>query len=415
VKTRLTASITPVLAQAPKGSFGVAVSGGGDSVALLHLLYAWGFKNGRKIYVATVNHNLRKEAREEAGFVADLCQNLNLNHSILSWENWDGKGNLQNEARNARKSLLRGWACDLGLSAVALGHTEDDQAETFLMRLARGSGVDGLSGMQAVSGDNPVWIRPMLDISRSDLRDYLTGIGQGWIEDPSNKSEKFDRVKFRNAMPALAELGLTARRLASTAKGLQPARAALEQMTLKAAHHSCRLDKFGTVALDLEVLQAQPMDIQYRVLSHAVGWVTGTVYRPRFSALKSVYDLLRQGKSQTLAGCYIKVVSSKQVIVMRELANMASTPVSAGCFDRRWRVIADPCVMDADIRALGADGLIQLKDWRNLGVKRDILLQAPAAWQGNVVISAPLAGFDGPVRFDLKIDAVQFFLGIVSH
>ncbi len=414
-KTRLTSCIAPVLAQIPKGALGVAVSGGGDSVALLHLLCDWGHKNGRKIYTATVNHNLRKEAQAEAEFVADLCKNLNVNHSILSWEDWDGKGNLQNAARNARHSLLQGWAGNLGLVAVAVGHTEDDQAETFLMRLARGSGVDGLSGMQAVSGDNPVWLRPMLDISRQDLREYLISIGQEWIEDPSNKSEKFDRVKMRNAMPALAELGLTMRRLAKTAKGLQPARTALEQMTLTAARLCCTPDKFGTVVLDLEALQVQPMDIQYRVLSHAMGWVTGAVYRPRFSALKAVYELLRQGKSQTLAGCYIKAVSQKQVIVMRELANMALTTVATGSFDHRWQVIADGDLKNVVIGPLGENGLKQLKNWRNLGVKRDILMQTPAAWQDMAVISAPLVGFGGPVSFDLQLDTEQFFLGIVSH
>jgi tRNA(Ile)-lysidine synthase len=249
----------------------------------------------------------------------------------------------------------------------------------------------------------------MLDITRQDLRDYLNSIGQDWIEDPSNKSEKFDRVKMRNAMPVLAGLGLTTRRLAGTAKGLQPARAALKQMTLETAQVCCKPDKFGTVAIDLEILQAKPLDIQYRVVSHAMGWVSGAVYRPRFSALKSVYELLRQGKSQTLAGCYIKAVPPKQVIVMRELANMVSVPVSAGCFDGRWRVIADALVMDADSRPLGGNGLMQLKNWRDLGVKRDILLQTPAAWQDRVVISAPLAGFDGPVQFDLKIDARNSF------
>ena len=411
----LTAQINTVLSAVPKGPLGVAVSGGGDSVALLRLLCEPGQNHSRKVHVATVNHNLRSEAQAEAEFVAGLCDELNVSHSILNWDSWDGQGNLQNAARNARKALLAEWAHNMGLCAVALGHTQDDQAETFLMRLARGSGVDGLSAMRKISGNNPIWLRPMLDISRAALRGYLSDLGQAWIDDPSNKDEKFDRVKMRNAMPMLAELGLTTARLAKTADGLQSARLALEQATQDAAYKSCVPSKFGTVAIDLVSLQSCPLDIRYRVLSHAMIWVTGAAYRPRFAALKSIYYLLGQEKSQTLAGCYIKVLPKKQIIVMREVASMAPFSMENGCFDGRWYISADQIQEGVEIRPLGEKGLMQLKKWRNLGVLRDILLQTPAAWLGGTVISAPLAGFTGPIQVSLKIDPDQYYLDIVSH
>ncbi len=411
----LTAEVSTVLEAVPKGSLGVAVSGGSDSVALLRLLCDWGREHGRKIYAATVNHNLRVEAQTEAEFVANLCKDLEVPHSILNWNNWDGRGNLQNMARNARKDLLAAWAQELDLTAIALGHTEDDQAETFLLRLARGSGVDGLSCMQKITGKNPAWVRPLLNISRSSLRSYLSDLGQGWIEDPSNNDTRFDRVKMRNAMPVLAELGLTSERLATTASGLQSARGALEQVTQEAAHECCEPTKYGTVTIDLNRLQSYPLDIQYRVLSHSMGWVTGTTYRPRFSALKSTYELLKQGKSQTLAGCYIKNGSDKHLIVMREVASMMTEVLKNGYFDGRWQISANENLKGVDIRPLGEKGLMQLKDWRNLGVIRDILLQSPAAWQNGVVISAPLAGFAGPINISLKIDTDRFLQDIVSH
>lgn len=411
----LTAKINTVLTAVPKGALGVAVSGGSDSVALLRLICDRGRKHGRKIYAATVNHNLRTEAQEEAAFVANLCKDLDVPHRILSWDNWDGQGNLQNAARNARKALLAQWAQELGLTAVALGHTEDDQAETFLLRLARGSGVDGLSGIQQVSGNAPIWVRPVLDVSRAVLRRYLVGLGQSWIEDPSNMDERFDRVKMRNAMPVLAELGLTTERLASTAQGLQLARAALEQATQDAAHKCCHPSVYGTVKIDLECLQSCPLDIQYRVLSHAIRWVSGAEYRSRFTALKSVYELLQQGKSQTLAGCYIKVQRTKHLIVMRELAAMPAVPLENGCFDGRWQVSAENVLHGVNIRPLGEKGLKQLENWRDLAVLRDVLLQTPAAWRDEIVISAPLAGFHGSVRISLKIELDQFYLIAVSH
>jgi len=411
----LTTEISTVLEAVPKGSVGVAISGGSDSVALLRLLCDWGRKHGRKIYAATVNHNLRAEAQTEAEFVANLCKDFGISHSILSWDNWNGQGNLQNAARNARKNLIAAWAQELDLAAVALGHTENDQAETFLLRLARGSGVDGLSCMQKITGENPTWVRPLLNVSRESLRGYLSDLGQGWIEDPSNNDMRFDRVKMRNAMPFLAELGLTSERLAATASGLQPARTVLEQVTQEAAHECCEPTKFGTVTIDLNRLQSYPIDIQYRVLSYSMGWVTGAAYRPRFSALKSIYGQLKQEKSQTLAGCYIKIGADKHLIVMREVASMATEVLKNGYFDGRWLISANENLKGVDIRPLGEKGLMQLKDWKNFDIMRDVLQQTPAAWQDDAVISAPLAGFTGPVEILLKIDTDQFFQGIVSH
>lgn len=411
----LTTQINRGLAAIPKGALGVAVSGGSDSVALLRLLCDWGHAHGCKIYAATVNHNLRAEAQDEADFVAKLCRKLDVPHQILSWDNWDGRGNLQSVARDARKVLLTDWAQKLGLNTVAIGHTQDDQAETFLLRLARGSGVDGLSGMQHISGANPVWVRPMLGITRMDLRAYLSSLSQSWVDDPSNRNEKYARVKMRNAMPLLAELGLTSERLANTAHGLQSARAALDDATQDAAHKCCMLDVYGTVAIDLGKLQLYGLDIQYRLVSHAIKWVASAKYRPRFETLKSVYELLRQGKSQTLAGCYIKTHKHEQIIVMREVANMKPAALEIGCFDGRWQVSTDSALQNTDIRPLGEKGLQQIENWRELDTSRDILMQSPAAWQDITVISAPLAGYSGPVAIFLKIHPDQFYLDIVSH
>lgn len=403
------------MADVPDGAVGVAVSGGGDSVALLRLLQDWGQENHRKIYAATVNHNLRNAAQAEADFVARLCNDLCVSHHILSWDGWDQQGNLQNAARNARKSLLANWAHELGIETVALGHTRDDQAETFLMRLARGSGVDGLSGIRQISGQRPIWVRPILGIKRQDLRCYLNKIGQTWVDDPSNDDDSFDRIKMRKAMPELAKLGLSIDRLASTAESLQTSRTALEQVTESVMRRCCEASRFGTVSIDLDALQLEPLEIQYRALSYAMAWVTGAHYRPRFSALKMVYGFLGQGKSQTLAGCFIKVVTPTQVIVMREVANMAPEPVVNGCFDGRWNVSLDQNIAGAEIRPLGEKGILQVENWRDLDILRDILLQTPAIWVGNTVLSAPFAGIDGPVQISLKNDTEQFYCDVVSR
>ncbi len=130
------------------GAVGIAVSGGGDSIALLHLAQIWAVNNNVKVKVATVDHGLRSASASEAAGVASACALLGLDHRTLRWEGWHGQGDLQAVARNARQRLLADWARSVGIETVLLGHTMDDQAETVLMRLGRGSGVDGLSGMR---------------------------------------------------------------------------------------------------------------------------------------------------------------------------------------------------------------------------------------------------------------------------
>ena len=149
---------------------GLAVSGGGDSMAMLGLAHAWARVWGVGLHVATVDHGLRPESADEAALVARECATLGHSHSTLKWT-WDGQGNVQDQARRARLRLLGAW-CD-GFSHVLMAHTADDVAETFLIRLARGSGVDGLSAMSARRNlDGFDVLRPCLDMTRAELRHY---------------------------------------------------------------------------------------------------------------------------------------------------------------------------------------------------------------------------------------------------
>src|SRR5690606_38404014 len=154
---------------------GVAVSGGSDSMAALHLLTAFGLK----VEAATVDHGLRPEAATEAETVARACAALSVPHETLRWTDGPAAtGNLMEQARLARYRLLAGWALRRGLTQVAIAHTADDQAETFLMRLAREAGLDGLAGMRSTwEQDGVTFIRPLLVIGRADLRGYLSRHG----------------------------------------------------------------------------------------------------------------------------------------------------------------------------------------------------------------------------------------------
>ena len=397
---------------------GVAVSGGGDSMALLHLAHDWARSQGLTLCAATVNHGLRPEAADEAAMVARTCAELGVAHQTLLWQGWDGRGNVQAMARAARRDLLTTWAQDLGLGVVLQGHTADDQAETFLMRLARGSGVDGLSGMPA-SDRGGLFLRPLLTVGRAELRDWLTARGVAWVEDPSNDDTRFDRVKARQMLATLAHLGLTVSRLTETAAHMQRARATL---TRAAANHAARhvRSEGGDLIFAPEALELDQSDTEGRVFAAAVQWIGGAGYRPRYEALLDAAHALRQGQARTLGGVLMLPEAGGGARLMREVA-AAQGPVpaplvkGAALWDGRWslsrtapEVPAAPC----HIAALGEAGLAQVAGWRATLLPRPSLLATPAVWSVDTLIAAPLAGMAAGWQAEL-CPAFESF--ILSH
>lgn len=180
---------------------GIAVSGGGDSLALLLLARRSADLAGRNLIALTVDHGLRAEARAEADMVAGLCAHLGVAHEILTLE---GAAPRQSDLRRRRHAALAGALRARGGHLLLTGHTADDQAETFLMRARQGSGWYGLAGMQALSaspawpeGEGVVLARPLLAVRREALRAFLRREGQAWVEDPSNENPAFERVRMR--------------------------------------------------------------------------------------------------------------------------------------------------------------------------------------------------------------------------
>jgi len=254
---------------------GVAVSGGGDSVALMHLLHQIAQREGLELYAATVNHGLRPEAATEAERVVEQAARLDIPHETLVWQGWDRSGNLQDQARQARYGLLTEWAHRNSIAAIALGHTADDQAETVLMRLGRAAGVTGLSGMPDTREYKGLTLlRPMLRVSRQALRDYLSEIGVDWIDDPSNHDLRFDRIKAREALASLDTLGISAKSLARVAENLAQAREALALYTQESAREVAVTDG-GDICFSRNGFTALPNEIQRRLLVGCIAWIAG--------------------------------------------------------------------------------------------------------------------------------------------
>ncbi len=292
----------------------VAVSGGADSLALMLLLAAWAVARGKPApIVLTVDHGLRKGSDDDARAVTKAAKAAGLEAHVLAWQGAKPKADVEAEARNARYALMGEWCRAHEVPALYVAHTADDQAETFLLRLARGSGLDGLSAMRAIAPfpqpgfESLGVVRPLLELSRESLRTYLKAQGQGWSEDPMNADPRFARTRLRAAWPALEALGLTVPRIADAAAHLGRARAALEDVTGDLMRRAVRYEGEGAV-LDPLRLKMASREIGLRVLAAVLGRVSGEPYRPRFDSLERLFDAMAGGTlggGATLHGCRI--------------------------------------------------------------------------------------------------------------
>jgi tRNA(Ile)-lysidine synthase len=387
---------------------GVAVSGGSDSLALLHAAQAWGVD----VEAVTVDHGLRPEAAEEAAYVGEICRGLGVAHTVLRWEGWDGRGNLQDHARQNRYALIAEWAQARELPSVALGHTMDDQAETLLMRLAREAGVEGLASMRLIfEREGARFDRPFLFDRRADLRAYLTTRGVRWIEDPSNEDEGYGRVRVRKALDLLGPLGIGTEELFRAALHLRDASDALGQTASDFARAKVK-SAGGDLIFDRTALRRQPAEIARRLVAHALMFVASADYPPRREPLEAVMEHLRRTGTVTLHGCLV-TVSDMTVRIAREHASVAGMRGATDKpWDRRWR-LAGPHGPGLEIRALGP-AVKDCPDWRSTGLPRATLLASPAVWRGEALVAAPVAGLGNGWTAEAP-GAADFAASLISH
>ncbi|MDX5358164.1 MAG: tRNA lysidine(34) synthetase TilS [Rhodobacterales bacterium] len=363
----------------------IAVSGGGDSMALLDL--AIGAARGIPVQAVTLDHGLRPEAAAEAATVAAFCAGRGISHTTLRWTGWDGSGNLQAEARAARYRLIGSWAAGQGIGQVWLGHTRDDVAETFLIRLGRASGLEGLARMApAFQREGMAWVRPLLDIARADLRAHLCARGLGWVEDPSNLDDGYARVRVRKALDVLAGIGLTPEAIAHSAAALDGARGLVADHMAGEWAARVTLDR-GDLLIRTDGAGAE---VLRRLLVAGLRLIGGQDWAPRHAALVDLTGrLARQGR-HTLSGCLI-TRKGDMLRIAREWQAVRGLEVPSDAeWDGRWS-LDGPHAPGLTIRALG-QGIGLCPDWRGVGLPRASLMAGPAVWAGKVLIAAPLAG-----------------------
>jgi tRNA(Ile)-lysidine synthase len=394
---------------------GIAVSGGGDSIALLHLLHACFCNDRVELLAVTVDHGLRPESRQEADFVANTARALGLRHALLTWQKGPSAfGNLQDQARRARYGLLTDWARQNDVPILALGHTADDQAETVVMRLMRAAGVTGLAAMASQRNQEGVCLlRPMLQLRRADLRAYLQDHNLDWIDDPSNEDERFERIRTRKALAVLEELGLSVEALSTVAQNMGKADTALSWYTYLSARDMVEIQA-GAIVLELRKFRVLPDEISHRLMLQALLWISGGQYPPRRAPMIEAVATAQRGGSTTLAGC--RILNHKgNIWICREGAAVQNMSASSGeVWDQSWRVFAGK-LGACEVRALGEQGLRACPDWQAQGCPAPVLEATPALWQGTELRAAPLAGFANGTTAEPINSAEEFFASLLSH
>lgn len=256
---------------APYPSLLLAVSGGPDSVALMLLCAEWSSRSSHDIAVATVDHHLRKESRAEAEEVGRWARALGFEHHLLTWQDEKPQTRLQERARQARYALLTDCARRIGASAIVLAHHSDDQVETILFRLTRGSGVAGLAGMASVARCDGIGrVRPLLDFRKDELEAICERAKHPFFRDPSNEDESFARVRLRKLAPILAAQGLTQDALLRLGSRAARADAALAHCAAETLNRALRRDEASCIELDAATLCEAPLEILQRVLASAI-------------------------------------------------------------------------------------------------------------------------------------------------
>ena len=329
----------------------LAVSGGPDSTALLFLAARWraALKQGPKLLAATVDHGLRPESAGEARAVKRLARRLGVAHRTLRWAGGKPATGLQEAARDARYRLLAAAAKTAKADRILTAHTLDDQAETVLIRMSRGSGLTGLSAMAPVSplpvvgGEAIMLVRPLLDISKARLISTLAQAKIDFAQDPSNRDPRFTRARLRDVMPVLAREGLDARRFALLARRLRRADAAIEVAVGTAAKELSRgswTDR-GPIVFDAERFARLPAEVALRLLGRAIAQTgdEGPVELGKLEALHRALESANQREigrlRRTLGGALVTLTPTTLAVERAPARRTVRTALTTGDFGRR--------------------------------------------------------------------------------
>ena len=369
-----------------------AVSGGPDSMALALLLHEWALVRGGSVTALTVDHGLRAESAAEAAQVGAWLAARGIAHHILRWADPKPHSAIQAQARQARYDLMGRWCRGQGIGYLAVGHQLQDQAETFLLRLRHGSGLDGLAAMAPRRSTVDVdLLRPLLTVPRQRLLATLALRGQDYVDDPSNQNPHYERVRMRRMMVGL---DISPWSVADAAQILGQARHAMTALVDRAEALLVSHHPMGFAVVDWLGMQAIPVEIGMRLLTRLVQRVGGRAYPPRSDRLELLYC---KGNG-TLGGCRAIAKAVGVVVLCRENRGLeGQRPVLPGqtvVWDGRFTVsLSADCPAAVTVGALGADGWQQIRPYLSAQVPNAFRFTLPAIRHQEKVRYVPHLGY----------------------
>ena len=377
----------------------VAVSGGADSMALCLLLIDWAKVNHQEIVALTVDHGLRQETNKETQQIAKWLASRGVNHRILCWKGKKPSTGIQAAARTARYNLMFKWCHENNFTKLVTGHQLEDQLETFLLRAERGSGLDGLSSMAPVVDRESIsLVRPLLNVTKSFLREYLVSKQQSWIEDPSNQSLAFRRTSMRRIVKNLTQGELPAARILGVINNLSFIRLHLDDLSKVFFKRAVRILPAAYGIIDLEALKRLPNPILERVLIKIIFKFNGKVYPPRRRSINySIKKIISpEIHNFTLGGCHF-IYRENSLIVCRDLRSISAQEVVAGdifSWDSVFKVqIFGPKNKKGKLGALGKQGWIEVvqkcPEIRKIQIPYPVKISLPTLFDEHGVVQVP--------------------------
>ena len=386
----------------------LAVSGGPDSTAMMQIAAFSKKINNSNITVIVVDHGLRKESKNEAKIVSQNAKLLGFKFKILKWDGVKPKTRIQEIARKKRYKLITSWCKKKGIEKLFLAHHLDDQVETFIMRLGKGSGVDGLAVMNFVTETYSLkLVRPFLEITKNRLIKILDISNLKWISDPTNFNTNYKRSRIRKILPILSEEGINSKQIGLVIKRMRAAKDALNNQTgILLEKYLSNVDNVAYF-LDKNLLEeATEKEILLRILEKIFMNISGSIYPPRRNKLENILSWIIDDNNvtaKTLAGVVVRKRKS-EFIFYREpedcykSVNIRPLTSRYSCWDDRFFLKANKS-NNLQVKALGDIGIKILKEERVLKRQglQNVPLSAwktvPAVWSKKRLISVPTLGY----------------------
>lgn len=374
----------------------VAVSGGADSLALTLLLKQWCDQYQVDLTALTVDHKLREESTKEAYQVQEWLHQRGIAHTILSWDEPKPQTGIQQKAREARYQLFEKWCLEKGVVYLFLAHHAHDQLETFMMRLSKGSGLQGLLCMSFLTKTKFGFIvRPFLETEPERLKETLNVLKQPYIYDSSNDNLSYSRIKWRQALPYLNTLGLTSLSIYQTTKRLRDGFSFINHYLIQAMEEWVTVSEYGYLSFPKEAFFDLDPFLGQELLNRFLMCIGGRVYPIRYEQRLNLYHSFRENLLEvyTLGGCLI-IYKKNVFYIFREERSISDCLILKNSKRISWDGRFD-CIFlepfEGTLRPLSKKGIQILKDY---GIKMNhlpyhALLTLPSFWKNEELIYVP--------------------------